>query len=194
MSEATSGNPAESTRSEAWGSHRVDVAPSELVLPLCVAFEEPEELRGLDRSTALGARSTALGARSTALGAALTALGAELTAPRDESTAPPSGGASALLRPSVLWASAVPDSARTNAAAVVIVLMQFIRLDLLLAAHHDNPAHPRAFPVAFAIRNTKTWMPTTSAGHDENSAQEKLVPRKGLEPPTPALRKRCSTS
>ena len=33
-------------------------------------------------------------------------------------------------------------------------------------------------------------------GHDEGEIglSEKLVPRKGLEPPTPALRKRCSTN
>jgi hypothetical protein len=115
-------------------SQRVDV-----VLPLCVAFEESGELPRLDDSTALGARSTALGARSTALGAALTAPRAELTAPREASTAPPSGGASALLRRSVVWARAKPDSARTNAAAVVIVLTEFIGLDLSVAAHHGQP-------------------------------------------------------
>lgn len=129
---------------------RVDVAPSErVVLPLRTEFEGSEEPPRPDRSTALGARSTALGARSTALGAALTALGAEFTAPRDESTAPPSGGASVLLRPSVLWASAWPDSATTSAAAVVIVLTEFIRLDLSVAAHHGQPGASDSVPVVF---------------------------------------------
>jgi hypothetical protein len=108
---------------------------------------EPDEPPRLDRSTALGARSTALGARSTALGTALTAPRAELTAPRDESTAPPSGGVSVLLRPSVVWASASPDSARTSAAVVVIVLTEFIGLDLLVAAHHGQPGASDSVPM-----------------------------------------------
>lgn len=122
-----------------------------VVLPRCVAFVESEGLRRPDRSTALGARSTALGARSTALGAALTAPREELTAPRDESTAPPSGRASALLRPSVLWANAWPDSARTNAAAVVIVLTEFIGLDLLVAAHQGQLGGSDSVPVKRAL-------------------------------------------
>jgi hypothetical protein len=117
------------------------------VLPLCVELEGSEELPRLDDWTALGVRSTALGVRSAALGAALTALRAELTAPREESTAPPSGGASVLLRPSVVWASAWPDSARTNAAVIVIVLTELIGLDLLVAAHHGQPAASDSVPV-----------------------------------------------
>ena len=73
---------------------------------------------GVDTPTALRAESTALGTESTALGTELTALGTELTAPLEESTAPP-------------CANALLDSARPNAAVVVIVLTEFIRLDLL---------------------------------------------------------------
>jgi hypothetical protein len=81
---------------------------------------------GVDASTALRAESTALGTESTALGTELTALGTELTAPLEESTAPPE-----RLALSAPCANALPGSARTNAAAVVIVLTEFIRLDLL---------------------------------------------------------------
>jgi hypothetical protein len=70
--------------------------------------------------------STALRAESTALGTELTALGTELTAPLEESTAPPE-----RLALSAPCANALLDSARTNAAVVVIVLTEFIRLDLL---------------------------------------------------------------
>jgi hypothetical protein len=119
-----------------------------------VELDESEELPWLDGSTALGARSTALGVRSAALGARLTALGADFTALRDESTAPPSGGASVVLRPSVLCANAVPDSTRTNAAVVVIVLTRFIRLDLLVAAHHGQPDTSDSVPVALKCRSS----------------------------------------
>ena len=81
---------------------------------------------GVDASTALRAESTALGTESTALGTELTALGTELTAPLEEPTAPPER--SALSAP---CASALLDSARTNTVVVVIVLTEFIRLDLL---------------------------------------------------------------
>lgn len=114
------------------------------MLPLC-EFEESEEVPRLDCSTALGVRSTALGARLTALGVRLTALGAESTALRDESTAPLSRAASVPLRPGMLCASAVPDSVRTSAAVVVIILTEFIGLDLWLPLFTDNPAGPTAF-------------------------------------------------
>jgi len=51
-----------------------------------------------------------------------------------------------LLR-SVLWASADSDSARTNAAAVAIVLTEFIGLDLLVAAHHGQPSASDSVPM-----------------------------------------------
>jgi len=86
--------------------------------------DAPTALRA--ESTALGTESTALGTESTALGTELTAPGTELTAPLEESTAPPE-----RLALSAPCANALPDSARTNAAAVVIVLTEFIRLDLL---------------------------------------------------------------
>jgi hypothetical protein len=114
------------------------------VLPLCAGLEDRDEgpLPVPDESTALEAELTALGARSTALGARFTALGTESTAPREESTAPP-------------WASAWPDSARTNAAAVVIVLTEFIRLDSLIAAVQLGPT----------VRASHgSCLPTTSSG------------------------------
>jgi hypothetical protein len=83
--------------------------------------EEP-----LEASTALGAASTALRARLTALGARFTALGTEFTAPRDDSTAPRLPRVS-----SVPCAWTWDDSARTSAAAVAIVLMEYIELALL---------------------------------------------------------------
>jgi hypothetical protein len=84
-------------------------------------FEEPDDSTALEaESTALGAELTALGARLTALGTRLTALGTVSTTPPDEMTT--------LLRGNC--ASAWPDSARTNAVVVVIVLTEFIRLNL----------------------------------------------------------------
>ena len=130
------------------------------MLSLCVvlsrggAVKESEELPPLDCSTALGARWTALGARLTALGARLTALGAEFTAPFEESTAPPSDGASVLLRPGVLCASAAPDRVTTSAAVVVIVLTRFIGLRFWLPFITDNPAHPTAFRRAHGARSS----------------------------------------
>jgi hypothetical protein len=77
---------------------------------------KPLPLEGED-STAPLEDSTAPLEDSTALGADWTAL------PRAAPLVP--------LSPRLPCASAQPDSARTNAAVVAIVLMDFIRLDLL---------------------------------------------------------------
>ena len=53
-------------------------------------------------------------------------LGTESATPLEESTAPPEG-----IVLSVTCANALLESARTNAAIVVIVLTQFIGLDLV---------------------------------------------------------------
>ena len=104
-------------------SQRFKIVPStRVLLSLRVALEEPDDSTALPAdSTALGAASTALGARLTALGTRLTVLGTVSTTPPDDLTTP--------LR--LLCANAQPDSARTNAVVVVIVLTEFITLDLL---------------------------------------------------------------